>query len=146
MSANKLLQRLRSLPADAELDWAGVRREIADEYDHATPADRTTLLQIYTVVMDTAERGLPVAELTIFRTARRQDYNRMLISECVDATGNVLPEALRAVTEREFTASRIASDDELRRLALNGPEAFQPPPEPRRTGLLGLFGRGRRSK
>ncbi len=96
--------------------------------------------------MDAAERGLPVAELITFRTARRQDYNRMLVSECIDAAGNVSPEALRAVTEREITTGRMASNDELRCLALGGPEAFQPLPEPPRTGLRGLFGRGRRSK
>lgn len=146
MSASELLQRLRSMPAGAELDWAGIRHEVTTEYDHATPADRATLLQIYTAVMDAAERDLPAAELITFRTARRQDYNRMLVSECVDAAGNVLPEALRAVTEREITAGRMAADDDLRRLALNGPEASQPPSEPLRTGLRGLFSRGHRSK
>ncbi len=44
MSASELLQRLRSMPAGAELDWAGVRHDVAAEYDHATPADRATLL------------------------------------------------------------------------------------------------------
>ncbi len=145
MSASELLQRLRSLPTGAELDWASVRHEVAAEYDHATPADRATLLQIYTAVLDAAELGLPVAELMTFRTARRQDYNRLLVSECVDASGNVSTEALRAVTEREIATGRMACDDELRRLALGGPEAFQLP-EPPRTGLRGLFGRGRRSK
>jgi len=92
------------------------------------------------------DRGLSGADLATFRTARKQDYNLMIVSECVDSAGNVLPDTLRAVTEREVKAGRMGHDSELRRLAVAGPEAFQPPPEAPRRGLRGLFGRGHRGK
>jgi len=146
MSANELLERLKSAPPGSPLDWKQARDQITTEYGGASVTERVTLLQIYKVVMDTVERGLSGANLATFQTAREQDYNLMLLSECVDSAGNVLPDALRAVTEREVTAGRMGQDSELRRLAVAGSEAFQPPPEAPRKGLRGLFGRGHRSK
>lgn len=146
MSANELLERLKSASPGSPLDWKQARDQITSEYGGASATERVTLLQIYKIMMDAVERGLSGADLATFRTAREQDYNLMLISECVDGAGNVRPDAMRAVTEREVTAGRMAQDSELRRLAVAGPKAFQPLPEAPRKGLRGLFGRGHRSK
>lgn len=116
MSANKILARLKAAPVGSPLDWKQVRDEISDEYENAGTDERVTLLKIYTAVMDAAERGIRPADLDQFRTARRQDYSRLLVSECL-VDGNVSPQALAVVTSREVEAGRMKPDDELRRLS-----------------------------
>jgi hypothetical protein len=125
MSASELLQRVKSLQVGSTLDWKAIRDEVAEKYNHASTADRITLLEIYQVVMDMAEKTISPLNLETFRTARRQDYNRMIISECIENGGDVSAEALKAVTDREVAASRMAPDDELRQLAAGGPSVFQ---------------------
>jgi hypothetical protein len=149
MSAAELLQRIQSLNAGSPLPWTKIREEISDEYEQASPADRVTLLNIYKVVMDGVERHIGLADLETFRTARRQDYKRLLISECIVGEGDVSPDALEAVTRREVVAGRMAPDDELRRLAILGPEglAAQQSQAPKTKGwrrVLGRWGRSRR--
>lgn len=144
MSAAELLQRLKSHPVGSALDWKAVREEVAEEYDHASAVERGTLLQIYHAVMDQAERGISSLDLDEFRVARRQDYNRMLISECIVNGGDVSPEALKAVTEREVAAGRMAPDDNLRRLAVAGPAPSQA--ESPQTGWRRAFAWGRKNK
>ena len=145
MSASEILQRLKSMPTDANLDLKGVRDEIVAAYDSAPISDRVALLRIYHIVMDAAEQQVSPADLEALQTTRQQDYSLMLISECVDDTGNVLPEALKVVTHREVAAGRMAPDDELRQLAVGGLEAFKPKEQPQ-TGWRGAFGWGRRPK
>jgi len=148
LSANDILNRLHAIRAGEELDWNAIRNEVVTSYRSThDDAERTTLLQIYKSVMDTVERGggLSPDDLDAFRHSRREEYNLMLISTCVAEDGNVSPEALRAVTEREVAAGRMAPDDELRMVAIGGPEAFattaQPPsPKPR----FSIFGLGRK--
>ncbi len=145
MNAAELLQRLKSAPAGSPLDWKAVREEIAEEYERAPAADRVTLLQIYQAVMDRAERAVSSADLPTFRTARRQDYNRMLLSECIVNGGNLSPNAIKVVTDREVAAGRMAPDDELRRLAVAGTPVLAMT-EPPRTGWRRTIGWKRKSK
>jgi hypothetical protein len=121
----ELLQRVRSLDLGSPLPWTKIRDEIHDEYKQASTADRVILLDIYKAMMDIVEPNIGPADLDAFRTARRQDYNLLLISECIVGGGDVSPEAIEAVTRREVAAGRMAADDELRRLAIIGPEGLE---------------------
>ncbi|HWA18750.1 MAG TPA: hypothetical protein VG757_07105 [Devosia sp.] len=128
----------------SNFDWNGIRSEIVAEYRKGgADLDRATLLQLYKIVMDAVEQSgnLGSEDLESFRKSRREEYNLLLISVCVMPDGNVSPEALRIVTEREVAAGRMSPDDELRTLAIGGPDAIEPAPPspPKRTGLLGLF-------
>lgn len=145
MSANDILARLKAAPAGEPLNWVRVRDDISDEYDAADTPERVTLLQIYKVVMDTVERNLAGDDLKTFRTARRQDYNRLLISECL--VGNdVSPDTLAIVTSREVEAGRMSSDDELRRLAVGGIAAMPGAEKPAVGGWRRAFSLGRKEK
>jgi hypothetical protein len=120
MSAAELLQRIRSLDHDSPLPWTKIREEIRDEYKQASTADREILLAAYKAVMDRVERHIGPADLETFRTARRRDYNLLLVSECIVGEGDATPETLEAVTRREVAAGRMAADDELRALGRIG--------------------------
>ena len=120
MSAAELLQRIRSLDRGSPLPWTKIREEIRDEYKQASRADREILLATYKAVLDRVERHICPADLETFRTARRQDYNLLLVSECIIGEGDVSPETLEAVTHREVAAGRMAADDDLRTLGRIG--------------------------
>ena len=92
------------------MPWTKIREEIRDEYKQASRADRKILLATYKAVMDRVERHICPADLETFRTARRQDYNLPLVSECIIGGGDVSPETLEAVTHREVAADRMAAD------------------------------------
>src|ERR1700722_2836907 len=88
MSAAELLQRIRSLDRGSPLPWTKIREEIRDEYKQASRADREILLATYKAVLDRVERHICPADLETFRTARRQDYNLLLVSECIIGEGD----------------------------------------------------------
>ncbi len=117
---DRLLERVSSLDLHSLFPWMEIRAEIHFEYDYASPADRLTLLKIHASVMDAVERQLAPADLKTFRTARRLDYNLLLMSECVLGDGNVSFEALEVVTRREVEAGHMLPNDEMRRMALQG--------------------------
>jgi hypothetical protein len=125
---DRLLERTSSFDLNSLFPWMEIRAEIHFEYDYASPADRLTLLKIHASVMDAVERQLAPADLKTFRTARRLDYNLLLMSECVLGDGNVSFEALEVVTRREVKAGRMAPNDEMRRMALQGLSAVEQPP------------------
>lgn len=64
-------------------------------------------------------------QLKAFRQARAQDYNLLLVREAT-ANGNVVPQLLDAVTQREVAADRMAEDDEQRILADQGVATVAP--------------------
>jgi hypothetical protein len=145
MSASDILARLKALPVGEPINWTKIREEISDNYDGADSAERATLLQIFKVVMDTVEKNLTGADLETFRSARRQDYNRLLVSECL-IDGNVSSAALAIVTSREVKAGRMSPDDELHRLAIAGPAGIGVTEKPVARGWRRAFSFGRKEK
>ena len=146
MSATELIGRIRSLPVGERLEWSKIRDEIAEEYSKASESDRVSLLELFNVIMDSVESNVSRPDLAGFRTARAQDYNRMLVSECL-IDERVSPNALGRVTQREVAAGRMSPDHELRRLAVSGPGEVSPEtqPNPRKGFFRGAFswlGRG----
>lgn len=83
MSTNDLLERLRSMPIGAPMEFKKIRDEIHEEHQRATTTEeRVILLRIFTAVMDQVERsGLSPDELEQLRAARLQDYRLLLIRE-----------------------------------------------------------------
>lgn len=124
MKAIDIVERLKAAAAGKPLDWTMVREEISKEYPNADHAERVNLLRLYTTIMNAVDHGLSGQDLDKFRIARRQDYNRLLVSECL-TDGNVSPEALAAVINREIEAGRMSPDDELCRLAVAGAVVLQ---------------------
>ena len=112
MSTVELLERLSSAAAGAKFDWNAARAEIVTAYQTAPEADRGALLQAYMAVMNMVERSgsLSAEDRELFQTSRREEYNLMLISECVQPDGNISPAALKLVTDREVAAARMAPD------------------------------------
>jgi hypothetical protein len=56
-------------------------------------------------------------DMAKFTELRQQDYNLFLTSKAADEAGNIVPERMLAVTEREIAAGRMTETDELHRLA-----------------------------
>jgi hypothetical protein len=87
-----------------------------------TSEQRGAILQVYVHGMK-----LPLALIedeeakAALETANRQSYCLMLIHETARPDGLIDPEKLLVVTEREVLAGRMTEDDELRRLAVSGP-------------------------
>lgn len=121
MSVSALLERLQAAKPGETLDWRQIRQEIHDLHDQSTTtAERITLLGIFTAVMDRVERsGLTGTDLKTFQATRGKDYNLLLIKESRVGT-NICPETLFQVTEREVAAGRMAADEPLRVLAVEG--------------------------
>jgi hypothetical protein len=135
-----LLERLR---AASELDWRATRDELHDLHKKAaTFEERGALLAIYVAVMDQVERSGAITDIEKFREVRRQDYNLFLVREAADDAGNITPEVLLAVTEREIAAGRMAEADEMRKLALAGRLLSQPNDKPTslRRWVQSIFG------
>jgi hypothetical protein len=124
MSASELLERLKAMPLGAPLAFKKIRDEIHEEHERATTTEeRVTLLKIFTVVMDQVERGgLSPDDLEQLRASRLADYRLLLTRESLIGK-NVSPDILYEVTEREVLAGRMAPDDDLRQLAVEGKAA-----------------------
>jgi hypothetical protein len=142
--SQKTLALLDRISAASTLDWRATRDEIHELHKQATTSEeRGALLAIYKAVMDLAERSATISDIDKFREARQSDYNLFLIREAADEAGNIVPETLLAVTEREIAAGRMAKDDDMRRLALVGHQFIKP--NDRQSSLWGkvrsLFGR-----
>lgn len=148
MSAQSLLEEIRQEGAAGTFDWQRTRERIHAEHERTTDfAERGNLVRLHAVLFDQVERGLPPEQLDGFRQARWQDYNLLLVREAT-VDGNVVPQKLDAVTQREVSAGRMADDHELRLLAAQGmamvaPLAPEPPPS---RGIGALLGRFRRKE
>ena len=99
-----------------------IRDKIFEEFAAAPSSEhRSALLQMFKATMDVAENwhathGTAEA-LAAFRKARIDDYTQLLVNEsCVD--GNVSPEMLMFVTNREIAAGRLPVDDPIRQVAV----------------------------
>ena len=114
---------INSLKRDAEVngtvDWRHARDEIHSRFDsYASQEERVLLLEVFKAIMDAMERTLTDEDdFAKFRETRRQDYNLLLIKECLVGE-DVSVEALAHVTKREVEAGRMPADDEMRSLAI----------------------------
>jgi hypothetical protein len=71
--------------------------------------ERVALLAAHKAVMDIAESaGVHADDLGAFRTARRQDYNVLVINECM-VGDTVCTDTAYSVTRREIAAGRMAA-------------------------------------
>ena len=150
MSAKSLLEEIRREGAAGTFDWQRTRERIFAEHERSTGfVERGDLVRLHAVLFDQVERSgaVPDGQLKAFRQARAQDYNLLLVREAT-ANGNVVPQLLDAVTEREVAAARMAEDHELRILATQSMAMVAPPvPEPPPSkGIGGLLGRFRRKE
>jgi hypothetical protein len=80
-----------------------------------------------------------VKDMEEFKKLRRQDYNRLLISESTDGE-HIVPAKLLAVTQREIEAGHIDEEYEMHKLALMG-DYLQKPPAPKQSWLSKLLKR-----
>ena len=156
MSASDLHNRILEDGAHgALLNWREMREQIHDEFERATTQeDRVILLNLFKVVMDTAEITVAEDDREMFRKTRQQDYNSLLIRECLIGE-NVSVEFMDAVTKREVLAERMPHDAELRKLAVKGMAephltimelhelaVAKTRPSPPKTGWRRLFSKG----
>ena len=148
MSAQSLIEEIRQEGAAGTFDWQRTRERIHAEHERTTDfAERGNLVRLHAVLFDQVERGLQPEQLDGFRQARWQDYNLLLVREAT-VDGNVVPQMLDAVTQREVAAGRMAEDHELRVLAAQGMAMIAPlaPRPPSSKGIGALLGRFRRKE
>ena len=116
MSARALLDRLKELRPDDDVDWAQVREEIHDEFKRTITAnERAMLLGMHKLMNDNIIRNLEAKaspQLESFRETAAKDYKLLVISECLIGQ-NVSTETLHEVTQREVAAGRMSADDKL---------------------------------
>jgi hypothetical protein len=125
------LALLDRLSAASTVDWLSTRKELHELHKQATTSEeRGAILAIYAAVMNLAEGSDAVNDLEEFKKTREQDYNLFLVREAADAAGNIVPEVLLAVTEREVAAGRMAETDGMRQLALSGRQFIEEPEKP----------------
>lgn len=114
------------------LHWPDLRERFFEEYKTAeNDAHREGLLAIREAVLaETVRSGSVDADrMEEFADTVRKEYNLLLISECV-VDENIEPALLKRVTQREIAAGRMATDDELAKLADIGVYALsRPQPE-----------------
>jgi hypothetical protein len=124
MSVSELLERLeKQILPSAQVDWNRLRKDIVEEHKRATTtAERVALLGLYNALMDMVERdgGFTPEDKEVIKKTRREEYCLLLIKETlVDEL--VDPQKLEEVTRREIEAGRMTPDDDLRKLAVDGP-------------------------
>ncbi|WNL47907.1 hypothetical protein RKE25_09875 [Dyella sp. BiH032] len=124
-------------------DWIHAQYSMA-----TTDEQRSRLLDLHRQLNDSLERQITdPKDLELLRDARRKDYALLLISEAVDQDGNVSPELIARVTEREVREGRMAEDDEMRTLGRIGERLLtnRSPVSPPALGLLKrLFGKAKK--
>ena len=113
--------------ADFVLDPKAASDCTYEEFENSNTSDaRGMILEIYLQGMALAESMVKGdEERREFRTAIDQMYNLMIVREASRDDGLVDPETLLLVTSREVLAGRMMESDELRILALKGPEEDQ---------------------
>ena len=96
-----------------------------EEFKNANTSDaRGMILEIFVKGTSLAEALIPEAEeKQKYLTTVQQGYNLMLITEAAGTDGLIDPKTLLLVTSREVLAGRMTENDELRILALKGPNA-----------------------
>ena len=118
MSAPDLVKRIFQQMENGELDWRRTREEIVAEHGNATTtAERVLCLGLHKAVMDAwSDKTSSRPKWPSFRSCG--GYNSLLISEAmIGKTDDHLdPVVVKAITDREVAADRMAENDELRKL------------------------------
>jgi hypothetical protein len=115
-----------SLMSSALTDTQPIRDQIFKDFDDASTVEqRCALLADFKVAMDIAEfiigKSGDAKRLAEFKETRADDYDRLLIKESTtDGTlnGELSPEMLMAVTNREIAAGRLKPNDAIRQIAV----------------------------
>lgn len=136
------IDRLGKASPDAPFDIKALRDEIHDLYAGASTREREALLAIFHSAIDMWKRDSRPDLHAEIEALRESDYNLLLITECTDERGNVVPSRLLAVCEREIAGGRMAPEDKTYSLAKAGVEIIErPAPQPKKPGFLRrLFG------
>jgi hypothetical protein len=116
MNVNELLEWLPEQTQDGLLRWPQIRKEIVGAHQNAqTTAERVTCLSLHKALMDEVDKQISGPDLKEFRTAREQDYCRLLLAEAVigRADGIIEPKRMLEITQREIDAGRMSPDDGL---------------------------------
>ena len=112
-------------------NWKEINSEICNEWDQTFLVDqselnraflsskRVDLLALFKVVMDIAETTVVAEDVQVIRDTREKQYNTFILQEAMVGE-NVCVETLYQVTEREITAGRMHSSNNLRKVALDG--------------------------
>jgi hypothetical protein len=114
------LLELTEHPGSVVLHTQEILEEIRREFSEAASIEqRVALLDFFHAVMSGAESALPEKNIAQFREARIRFYRTLLVSEALDSSG-VSQEKLLEVTTREVAAGRMAMQDTMHQLAVNG--------------------------
>lgn len=116
--SEKLLELART-PATALANIEEFLAEVAKEYPLcATSSEREQLLNLHKATLDILEISfIEETDLPSFKQAREQHYGTMLVWEAT-VDGNVDPEILYAITQREIDAGRMDIEAPLRKLVI----------------------------
>jgi hypothetical protein len=136
------IERLGAAPPNAPFDISAIREEIHDLYKGASSREREALLAMLRAAMDMWKRRTDPSGHAEIEGLRKADYNLLLITECTDNAGHVVPSRLLAVCEREIAGGRMQPNDKTYELAKAGVAVLErPSPPPKKPGLLRrLFG------
>jgi hypothetical protein len=116
-----------TLMSSALTDTQAIRDKIFTDFEAAqTEEQRCALLADLKGTMDIAEFFVAKAgdakRLAEFKEARAKDYSRLIFRESADdgtLSGQLSPEMLMAVTNREIQAGRLSPDDPIRQIAVS---------------------------
>ena len=101
-----------------DAEYQQLRELIHTRYVTATTdKERGRQLDAHRALNQEMEAQLDEDDRKLWRENAMQDYRLLLISEAVDAQGNVSPAYLLSVTRREVAAGRMDPRDELHQLA-----------------------------
>jgi len=131
-----------AVASDGLFDWRSLRQAIQDAHEATqSSTQRVELLQIFKQLMDhVATTQIAPSELAQFNELRAKDYRLLLVREGLIGD-NACVETLDEITRREISAGRMAPDDELRQVTIQGLAA----PHPSRAELEALVPRPRKS-
>ena len=101
--------------------WPTIVKKIQFEFRAAKNEDeRAVLLGLHKSVLDMAAGRIAPDHLDKFLATRRSDYLSLLICESADGEGQIPPDVIDRITQREVAAGRMTEDDEFRKLAFAG--------------------------
>lgn len=131
-----------AVSSDNPLDWRALRLAIHDAHEATqSTAARVELLQLFKLLMDhVAATQIAAGDLAQFNDTRSKDYHLLLVREGV-VGDNACVETLDAITRREIAAGRMAPNDGLRQVTIQGLAA----PHLSRVELEALITRPRKS-
>jgi len=140
MNVSELIEKLQRQMQQSGLDWREARGDIHIAHGNATTeAQRVLCLSLHKAVFDAVERdnsAIIPGGMSDFRRTREQDYNLLLIKEAMigRTDGQIDPNVMKKITDREVTAGRMAADDELHKLSVAGAEILGAHPDRKQSG------------